>query len=137
MLLVRRFILFAVICASVFRPTNASAQFQAGAAAVDITPVLCADTAADSRNNQYDTIRDCYRWVHLGGFSPYVPFRADARLATGIHDPLWARSLALRDNAGTTIVLVAVDLPGLGRKHIGPVRRRVSASYGIPTIVLI
>ena len=137
MLLVRRFILFAVICANVFRPTSASAQFQAGAAAVDITPVLCADAAADSRNSQYDTIRDCYRWVHLAGFSPYVPFRTDARLATGIHDPLWARSLALRDNTGTTIVLVAVDLPGLGRKHIGPVRRRVSASYGIPTTHII
>ena len=137
MLLVQRFIFFAVICANVFGPTSASAQFEAGAAAVEITPVLCADATADPRTSQYDTIRDCYRWVHLGGFSPYVPFREDARLATGIHDPLWARSLALRDDTGTTIVLVAADLPGLGRKHIGPVRRRISAAYEIPTTHII
>ena len=136
-LLVQRFIFFIVICAAIVSPISASAQFEAGAAAVEITPVLCADATTDARTNQYDIIRDCYRWVHLGGFSPFVPFRTDARLATGIHDPLWARSLALRDDTGTTVVLVAVDLPGLGRKHTGPVRRRIAADYGLPTTNII
>ncbi len=113
-------------------PRPAAAQFQAGAAAVDITPVLCDDAAADDGPEQFDAARGCFRWVHLGGFSPYVPFRDDSRLAAGVHDPIWARALALRDASGDTIVIVAADLPGLGRKHTGPVRRRIARAHGIP-----
>ena len=61
-----------------------------------------------------------------------MPFRRGNRLAEGVHDPIWARSLALRDAGGETLVLVAADLPGLGRKHTGPVRRRVAREHGIP-----
>ena len=99
---------------------------------MDITPVLCDDAAADATPPQYDADRDCFRWIHLAGFSPYVPLREGNRLAEGIHDPIWARALALRDTTGETVVLVAADLPGLGRKHTGPVRRRVSRELGIP-----
>lgn len=113
-------------------PSPAAAQLQAGAAAVDITPVLCDDAAADAAVPQFDAHRDCFRWIHLAGFSPYVPLRRGNRLAEGIHDPIWARALALRDTTGETLVLVAADLPGLGRKHTGPVRRRVSRELGIP-----
>ena len=113
-------------------PRPVTAQFQAGAAAVDITPVLCDDAAADDGPEQFDAARGCFRWVHLGGFSPYVPFRDDSRLAAGVHDPIWARALALRDASGDTIVIVAADLPGLGRKHTGPVRRRIARAHGIP-----
>ena len=107
-------------------------RLEAGAAAVDITPVLCADAAADASVPQFDPDRDCFRWIHLAGFSPYVPFRTGNRLAEGIHDPIWARALALRDAGGETLVLVAADLPGLGRKHTGRVRRRVAREHGIP-----
>ena len=61
-----------------------------------------------------------------------MPFREGNRIAEGVHDPIWARTLALRDAAGETLVLVAADLPGLGRKHTGPVRRRVARNHGIP-----
>ena len=113
-------------------PTPAAAQFLAGAAAVDITPVFCEDAAADASVPQFDPDRGCFRWIHLAGFSPYVPFRDGNRLAEGVHDPIWARTLALRDAAGETLVLVAADLPGLGRKHTGPVRRSVARDHGIP-----
>ena len=113
-------------------PTLAAAQLLAGAAAVDITPPLCEDAAADASVPQFDAERACFRWIHLAGFSPYVPFRAGNRLAEGVHDPIWARTLALRDAAGETLVLVAADLPGLGRKHTGPVRRRAARDHGIP-----
>ena len=113
-------------------PVSAAAQLRAGAAAVDITPPLCDDAAPDDGPEQYDVARGCFRWIHLGGFSPYVPFRDDSRLAAGIHDPIWARALALRDAAGDTIVIVAADLPGLGRKYTGPVRRRIARAHGIP-----
>ena len=113
-------------------PTPAAAQLLAGAAAVDITPVLCEDAAADASVPQFDPDRECFRWIHLAGFSPYVPFRQRNRLAEGVHDPIWARALALRDGDGETLVLVAADLPGLGRKHTGPVRRRAARERGIP-----
>ena len=113
-------------------PTPAAAQLQAGAAAVDITPMLCEDAAADASVPQFDPDRNCFRWIHLAGFSPYLPFRQGNRLAEGVHDPIWARALALRDPEGETLVLVAADLPGLGRKHTGPVRRRVAREHGIP-----
>ena len=122
----------AVIVVLVAVPSPSAAQFQAGAAAVDITPVLCEDAAADASVPQFDPEGDCFRWIHLAGFSPYVPFRRGNRLAEGIHDPIWARALALRDAAGETLVLVAADLPGLGRKHTGPVRRRVTRRLGLP-----
>ena len=121
-----------VLCARLLS-TPAAAQLQAGAAAIEITPTLCDDAAPDSRRAQYDETRGCFRWVHLAGFSPYVPFRDDARLATGVHDPLWARTLAVRDGDGDTLVIVATDLPGLGRKHVNRVRRRVAATLGLPT----
>ena len=113
-------------------PAPAAARLLAGAAAVDITPVLCEDAAADASVPQFDPDRECFRWIHLAGFSPYVPFRQGNRLAEGVHDPIWARALALRDATGETLVLVAADLPGLGRKHTGPVRRRVAREHGIP-----
>ncbi len=113
-------------------PAPSAAQLLAGAAAVDITPVLCEDASADASVPQFDPERDCFRWIHLAGFSPYVPLREGNRIAEGVHDPLWARALALRDADGETLVLVAADLPGLGRKHTGPVRRRVRREYRIP-----
>ena len=113
-------------------PAPAGGQLLAGAAAVDVTPALCEDAAADASAPQFDPERECFRWIHLAGFSPYVPFRRGNRLAEGVHDPIWVRALALRDAEGETLVLVAADLPGLGRKHTGPVRRRAAREHGIP-----
>ena len=127
-----RFRLGAALTALLVAPP-AAAQLQVGAAAVDITPTLCDDAAPDASRAQYDVARGCFEWVHLAGFSPYVPFRDDARLAVGLHDPLWARTLAVRDADGDTLVIVATDLPGLGRKHTSRVRRHVAATHGIPT----
>jgi hypothetical protein len=112
--------------------SRASAQLEAGAAAVDITPPFCDDADLNATQQQYDDERRCFRWIHLAGFSPFVPFRDDARLAAGIHDPLWARTLVLRDGQGETVVIVATDLPGLGRKHTGPIRRHINSTHGIP-----
>ena len=117
---------------AMFMPSSAAGQLQAGVAAIEITPMLCDDAVSTSAGDSYDELRDCYRWVHLAGFSPYVPFRDDARLATGIHDPLWARTLALRDTDGDTLIIVATDLPGLGHKQTNRIRRRVNATLGIP-----
>ncbi len=131
----RRMVCAAAIAFIASLPVTGAAQptgFEAGAAAVEITPVLCSDAAPDAGPEPYDAARGCFRWVHLSGFSPFVPFRGDIRLVTGIHDPLWARALAVRDDAGDTVVLVALDLPGIGRQHTGPIRRRIESEFDIP-----
>ena len=134
---VKRICPWAAILAIVIMQKPVSAEFMAGASAVNITPVLCDDAAPHAGRKQFDSARGCYKWIHLAGFSPYVPLRHDVRLATGVHDPLWARTLALRDANGETLVLVAVDLPGLSRKHTGPIRRRVANTHGIPVTKII
>ncbi len=112
--------------------SSVRAELKVGAAAVEITPPLCDDAAPNARPDQFDSTRGCFRWVHLAGFGPYLPFRADNRLATGVHDPLWARALALEGANGETAVFVSTDLPGLGAKHANPIRRRVERATGVP-----
>ena len=108
------------------------AQLRAGVAAVEITPKLCDDAAADASRQQFDVRRGCFRWIHLAGFSPYVPLKDNNRLTTGIHDSLWARALAVEGINGETAILVATDLPGLGAKDANYVRRRVERNLGVP-----
>ena len=108
------------------------AELMVGASAVDITPILCNNVALDANAKQFDVRNDCFRWIHLAGFSPYIPFKKDNRLAEGIHDPLWSRALAIQGTNGETVVLVSTDLPGLASKHSNWVRRRVERAYGVP-----
>src|SRR5579883_310647 len=72
------------------------APILAGAAAVEVTPT----------SNLF-----------LGGFG-------HARRATGVHDPLYARALALQVG-DLRAVLVAVDVIGISAHHAGYVRRRL------------
>ncbi len=116
-------------CASV----TIAAEFEVGVAAVDITPRLCHETAVDksTAGPSFDAEGDCFRWIHLAGFSPYFPYGKN-RIAQGVHDRLWARALAIRGVNDEIVVLVATDLPGLGGKHINPVRRLVQRNFGVP-----
>ena len=121
----------AVLAVSVVAPVRA--ELQVGVSAVEITPRLCPDAVTGVAEGElFDPVRGCFRWVHLAGFSPYVPFVDDNRIAEGVHDPLWSRAIAIRDTGGETVVLVATDLPGLGRKHTSVVRRRVERALGVP-----
>jgi hypothetical protein len=56
--------------------------------------------------------------VYMAGFG-------DNRLATGIHDDLWARCLVLRF-AETTLALVSVDLVGYGNNEVHEIRALLS-----------
>jgi hypothetical protein len=126
-----RFGAAAVLAACVVAPLGA--ELRVGVAAVEITPPVCEDAVPGiAEGESFDRNRGCFRWVHLAGFSPYVPFVDDNRIAEGVHDPLWSRALAVRDADGVTVVLVATDLPGLGRKHTSVVRRRVEETLGVP-----
>src|SRR6266536_2967246 len=46
------------------------------------------------------------------------------RKATGVHDPLWARAVVLRDGE-TKIALVSVDLVGLQYPNVQNARKRL------------
>ncbi len=67
--------------------------------------------------------------VYLAGFD-------QNRLAQSIHDDLWARALALR-NGDTCVVLIALDLIGLGREHCQAVEASVREAYGADVDVLV
>ncbi len=73
-----------------------------------------------------------YQKLHLAGFNPYYPPFMPNRFATGVHDPIWSRAIALEDSSGSVLILVSTDLPGLTWKHINPVRRRIELEFGIP-----
>lgn len=96
---------------------NASV-LKAGFAAVNITPDL-----------------NKFKKIQLGGFDPNYPvpkFIHKNRLATGVLDPIWARTVAIQNEAGKTLILMSTDLPGLAWKYINPVRRELSRKYNIP-----
>jgi len=90
---------------------------QVGAAMRDITPDFeAAEPWTDvDGNNRFDPEKgDTYEDVNgngrpdliwLGGF-------AGNRPATGVHDPLWARAIALK-RGGMTIALVSIDSVGM------------------------
>jgi hypothetical protein len=88
--------------------------FRVGTYSVDITPDL-----EDGR-------------MLLAGFGPFLPLSGENRWAEGIHDRIWARSLAVQGSSGQTLLLMTVDLPGLVWKHINPVRRELARDFGIP-----
>lgn len=96
-------------------------QLKVGAAAVDITPM------------ELNAHASLPYFVHLAGYSPYYPLiNKWNRIAEGIHDPIWARSIAIQATNGAKLVWMSTDLPGLTWKHINPVRRRIEKDFGIP-----
>lgn len=85
--------------------------FQTGSARVEITPPL--------------TI-------------PYLGYEPRHAFFTGVHDPLYARAVALDDGAIQAILLAADaigysnDLLGPGRNFTAEVRQRIAAATGVP-----
>lgn len=71
--------------------------------------------------------------IHLGGFAPYypIPFKKN-RWSAGVHDPIWARGIAIEGENRKTVILISTDLPGLGWKYINPVRREIERVLHVP-----
>ena len=63
--------------------------------------------------------------LHLCGY-PHVE-----RNATGVHDPLLASALCLR-NRGSAVILVAVDIVGLDTPTAARLRRAIANEAGVP-----
>ena len=104
---------------------------EVGVAQRDVTPDLGladpwvdvdGDGAFDPAIDSYDDANGngTFDFVWLAGFGQQRP-------AQGVHDPLWARALAFRNN-GVTLVVVSIDSIGLTHDRYLPVRERLSRS---------
>lgn len=90
----------------------AAAQFRAGAAARVITP-------------------------DLGTMKAYIAGFGQNRAATGVHDDLHARCLALAAGGSAPVVLCGVDSIGLFFDDVQAIRKRVAAGYKAPVEVVV
>jgi hypothetical protein len=94
--------------------TGRKRELMVGAAKAIITPTV----------NEADPYADP---VWMGGW--------DIRVAVGIHDELYARSVVVRSK-GTTIAFVAVDLIGLFYADVQEIRTMVDPSLGIDHVIV-
>lgn len=111
-----------------------------GVATRDITPDLSqydpwvdADGDTRYRPEKGDTYTDAngngrFDAVWLAGFNSNRP-------AQGVHDPLWVRALAYRNN-GVTGVMVAIDSIGITNERFITVRKSLPKELGLDLVTL-
>ena len=113
-------------------------ELRVGVAKRDISPVLeHYDAWTDVNNNgKFDKKVDSFidrngngkfDGIWLAGFGSNRP-------AKGIHDPLWARAIALRNN-GALVVMVTLDSIGIYHNEYIAIREMVDPSLGIDHIL--
>jgi len=112
---------------------------EVGVAKRDITPLLDTyDPWVDADNNgkfepaKGDTYTDkngngTFDFVWIAGFGNNRP-------AKGVHDPLWARAIAFRNN-GVTVVMVSLDSIGIFHEKFIEVRRMIDPALGIDHVM--
>ena len=112
---------------------------EVGAAKRDITPLMDHyDTWVDANNNgkfepaKGDTYTDrngngTFDFVWIAGFSNNRP-------AKGVHDPLWARAIAFRNN-GVTVVMVSLDSIGVFYDKFIEVRKMIDPALSIDHVM--
>lgn len=106
------------------------AVLSVGAASVDITPDLTMFDVLDNDVNgdgQYDSAADTYLDRNSNGvFDPiWIAGFGNNRSAQGVHDPQFARAIALKYNE-TTIVIVSIDCVGLFFEDVNAIRSMAS-----------
>jgi hypothetical protein len=115
-----------------------SGQLEVGVAKRDITPLLAeydpwTDVDGDGRytagkdtytdrngNGKFDTI-----W--MAGFNNNRP-------AQRVHDPLWARAMAFRNN-GVTVAMVSIDSIGIMHEKFIAVRKSIDPSLHVDHVI--
>ncbi|MCC6589941.1 MAG: neutral/alkaline non-lysosomal ceramidase N-terminal domain-containing protein [Bryobacterales bacterium] len=85
--------------------TSLQAAWQAGVAAVDITP------------------RES---IWMAGYA------ARTKPSEGVRQPIWAKALALRDDSGRTAVIVTLDLVGIRRTMAEGIAANIQRKHNIP-----
>jgi hypothetical protein len=116
-----------------------SDALQVGVAGRDITPLMDTyDPWVDADNNgkfepkKGDTYTDkngngTFDFVWIAGFGNNRPTK-------GVHDRLWARAIAFRNN-GVTVVMVSLDSIGIFHDKFIEVRNMINPSLGIDHIM--
>lgn len=109
-------------------PDEGDNTLLAGAAVVDVTPDLKeGPTFVDvDENGEYDKSVDSYTDENGNGEfdAVWIAGFGSSRPAVGVHDPLEARVIALRQNE-TTVVLVSGDFIGFFYDHLQGIRERL------------
>ncbi|MEI2726706.1 MAG: hypothetical protein V9H26_25240 [Verrucomicrobiota bacterium] len=112
---------------------------EVGVAKRDITPVMDRyDSWVDADNNgkfdpqKGDTYTDkngngTFDFVWMAGFS-------NTRPAKGVHDPLWARAIAVRNN-GVTVAMVSLDSIGIFCEKFIDIRKMINPALGIDHVM--
>lgn len=107
-----------------------------GAAKVEITPVVepFVDANSNRRRDPDEEFTDKngngkYDPVWMAGF-------ATTRPAIEVHDPLWARALAVT-RGETTALVVSLDLIGLLHHRVKRIKERVAKDTGVPAGAII
>ncbi|MFP4502782.1 MAG: neutral/alkaline non-lysosomal ceramidase N-terminal domain-containing protein [Candidatus Hydrogenedentota bacterium] len=117
----------------------AAGPLEVGVAMHEVTPDMSKyDTWTDvNDNSKFDPDVDTYEdrngngrfdGVWLAGFGTNRP-------AKGIHDPLWARAIAMRNN-GVTVAMVTVDSIGLFHNTTIRIRKAVEATHDVDHVVV-
>lgn len=114
------------------------AGFQVGFGKTDITPVgfdtwTDADGDARYKPKEGDSYHDLnnngkFDAVWLAGFQQNRP-------ATGVNDPLWARSMVIDDGA-TRLGICVIDMIGFGHDDVVTVRKRFQESLELDYLVV-
>ena len=104
---------------------ESGAGIQASVAVSDITPSF--ETFTDENGNRRYDPDEPFEDTNLNGVfdSLWLP----GRHPTGVHDPLWARSVALRLD-DTLFTLTALDAFGVNIKRIDDIKQRVLSLVG-------
>jgi hypothetical protein len=109
-----------------------------GFSKVDITPTAFdtwTDSNGDARFNEKDG--DFYHDLNGNGkFDPiYLAGFHHNRPASGINDPLWARTMVL-DDGKSRLALCVIDMIGFGHDEVVTVRKRLLESLNIDYLII-
>lgn len=115
-----------------------SAEIKAGFSKVDITPTdfdTWTDHNGDARFKEKDG--DVYQDLNGNGkFDPiYLAGFHQNRPASGVNDPLWARTMVL-DDGNSRLALCVIDMIGFGHDEVVRVRKRLKESLNIDYLII-
>lgn len=115
-----------------------SEEIKAGFSKVDITPTYFdtwTDHNGDARFSEKDG--DVYQDRNGNGqFDPiYLAGFHQNRPASGVNDPLWARTMVL-DDGNSRLALCVIDMIGFGHDDVVNVRKRLEASLNIDYLII-
>lgn len=115
-----------------------SVIMKAGFSKIDITPLnfdTWTDHNGDARFNEKDG--DVYQDLNGNGkFDPiYLAGFHQNRPASGVNDPLWARTMVL-DDGNSRLAICVIDMIGFGHDEVVSVRKRLKGSLNIDYLII-